>query len=125
MQEFKYQRYLDSVANDPALVYHYGRFILSYGEASFTLNFFANGTDGVLSTSTLKSIFQNHTFPSNWHRRGNPGDIDLIGDGVDNVLSAHPDAVPGTRVNGAFVPDPPRTTVRLSFAELTSHVQFC
>ncbi|KAH8806896.1 Chloroperoxidase [Flagelloscypha sp. PMI_526] len=95
MQEFKYQRYLDSVANDSALVYHFGRFVLSYGEASFTLNFFANGTDGVLSTNTLKSIFQNQTFPPNWHRRGNPGDINLI------------DAVPGVNVNGTFVPDPP------------------
>ncbi|KAH8806897.1 heme-thiolate peroxidase [Flagelloscypha sp. PMI_526] len=106
MQEFKYERYLDSLANDPVLEYHFGRFVLSYGEASFTLNFFANGTDGVLSTDTLKSIFQNQTFPANWHRRGNPGTIQLIGDGVDMVLSAHPEAVPGVKINGTFVPDP-------------------
>ncbi|KAH8806895.1 Chloroperoxidase [Flagelloscypha sp. PMI_526] len=110
MQEFKYQRYLDSVANDPALVYHFGRFVLSYGEASFTLNFFANGTDNVLSTNTLKSIFQKQTFPPNWHRRGTPGDFTLIADGVNNVYNAHTDAIPGVNVNGAFVPDPPQTT---------------
>ncbi|KAH8823681.1 Chloroperoxidase [Flagelloscypha sp. PMI_526] len=110
MQEFKYARYLDSIAEDPVLVYHFGRFILSYGEASFTLNFFANGTDGVLSTSTLKSIFQNQRFPLNWHRRGTPGDINLIGDGVENVLSAHEDAVPGINANGTFIPDPLPTT---------------
>ncbi|KAH8806860.1 heme-thiolate peroxidase, partial [Flagelloscypha sp. PMI_526] len=106
MQEFKYERYLDAVANNPSLEYHYGRFVLSYGESSFTLNFFANGTDGVLSTDTLKSFFLNHTFPANWHRRSSPGTIDLIGDGVDKVLSAHPEAVPGMNVNGTFVPEP-------------------
>ncbi|KAH8806846.1 Chloroperoxidase [Flagelloscypha sp. PMI_526] len=106
MQEFKYQRYLESVANDSALVYHFGRFALSYGEASFTLNFFANGTDGALSTNTLKSIFQNQTFPPNWHRRESPGDLNLIHDGVENILSAHMDAVPGMNVNGTFIPDP-------------------
>ncbi|KAH8806856.1 hypothetical protein DL96DRAFT_1629939 [Flagelloscypha sp. PMI_526] len=106
MQEFKYERYIDSVANNPDLEFHFGRFALSYGEASFTLNFFANGTDGVLSTDTLKSFFQNHTFPANWHRRSSPGTSDLIGDGMVRVLSAHPDALPGRNVNGTFVPEP-------------------
>ncbi|KAH8792950.1 Chloroperoxidase, partial [Flagelloscypha sp. PMI_526] len=113
MQEFKYARYLDSMDHNPVLVYHFGRFILSYGEASFTLNFFANGTDGVLSTSTLKSIFQHQRFPTNWHRRGTPGVFNLIGDGLENVLSAHYEAVPGAKVDGVFIPDG-LPTVRVS-----------
>ncbi|KAH8831123.1 Chloroperoxidase [Flagelloscypha sp. PMI_526] len=113
MQEFRYARFLDSLANNPILEYHFGRYLLSYGESSFTLNFFANGTDGVLSTDTLKSIFQNHTFPENWHRRSEPGDIALIGLGVTEVLSAHKDVVPGVKVNGTYVPDPKAGTCGL------------
>ncbi|KAF8062548.1 hypothetical protein FPV67DRAFT_1673020 [Lyophyllum atratum] len=34
-----------SIAADQKLEYHTGRLVLSYGESSFTLNFFANGKD--------------------------------------------------------------------------------
>jgi len=43
MQEFKFQRFVVDQVHNPELQYHIGRFLLSYGEASFTLNFFANG----------------------------------------------------------------------------------
>lgn len=62
MQEFKFQRFLDTqkankqvsfalpfyryehvLITHMKLEYHIGRLLLSYGEASFTLNFFADG----------------------------------------------------------------------------------
>ncbi|KAH8825938.1 Chloroperoxidase [Flagelloscypha sp. PMI_526] len=117
MQEFKYRRYLDSVANDPVLAYHFGRFFLSYGEASFVLYFFANGTDGVLSTDSLKSFFQTERFPYNWYRRGTPVDINLTVEGALNMLSPHPDTAPGMNVNGTFIPDAAPTNPVCDFYE--------
>jgi hypothetical protein len=59
MEQFKFNRFTEDQPEDPIvsvslvlarcslilfqLQYHIGRFLLSYGEASFTLNFFANG----------------------------------------------------------------------------------
>ncbi|KZT41045.1 Cloroperoxidase [Sistotremastrum suecicum HHB10207 ss-3] len=73
MQEFKYARFLEDQVQNKALQYHVGRLTLSYGEAAFVLNFFANGTDGTLSQQTMGSFFRNQTFPANWHRRSTPG----------------------------------------------------
>jgi len=105
MQEFKFNRFVEDQLANPVLQYHIGRLLLSYGEASFTLNFFANGTDGTLSVPTMTSFFKNQRFPTNnWHRRADPGGFELIGEGVDEIESAHPVA-PGVNVQGKYVLD--------------------
>ncbi|KAH8825940.1 Chloroperoxidase [Flagelloscypha sp. PMI_526] len=117
VQEFKYRRYLDSVTNDPVLAYHFGRLFLSYGEASIILYLFANGTDGILSTDTLKSFFQTERFPNNWYRRGTPVDFNMTVEGALNILSPHPDTAPGMNVNGTFIPDAAPTNPLCDFYE--------
>jgi len=105
MQEFKFQRFVVDQVHNPELQYHIGRFLLSYGEAAFTLNFFANGTTQELSVPTMGSFFRNQTFPENWHRRSSPGSLDLIGTDATEILAAHP-IVPGANdANGNFVAD--------------------
>ncbi|KZT31907.1 Cloroperoxidase [Sistotremastrum suecicum HHB10207 ss-3] len=110
MQEFKFARFVEDQVKDPVLQYHVGRFTLSYGEAAFVLNFFANGTDGTLSTPVMGSFFRNQTFPDDWYRRSSPGDINLIGEGVDQILSAHPIAPGANDANGNYVLDAPLNT---------------
>jgi hypothetical protein len=99
--------------------------LLSYGEASFTLNFFANGkclgnaslaksvltiffqgTTGNLSVPVMTSFFRDQRFPTNnWHRRASAGGFDLIGDGVVNIESAHPVAPGVNNAQGQYVAD--------------------
>jgi len=105
MQEFKFNRFVEDQVEDPVLQYHIGRFLLSYGEAAFTLNFFANGTDGTLSVPTMTSFFKDQTFPNNWHRRASPGTFALIGTGAIEIESAHPIAPGANNAQGQFVPD--------------------
>ncbi|GLB36909.1 putative peroxidase, family 2 [Lyophyllum shimeji] len=105
MQEFKFKRFTDSQAADKQLQYHVGRLLLSYGESAFTLNFFANGTDGTLSVPTMTSFFRDQTFPANWNRRSAPGGLSLIGNDAVNVLAAHPVLPGANNANGVYVTD--------------------
>jgi len=105
MSEFKFNRFTESQAQDPVLQYHIGRFLLSYGEASFTLNFFANGTTESLSVPVMTSFFRDQTFPTNnWHRRGTPGGFGLIGSNATEIVLGHI-TLPGANVDGVFVSD--------------------
>ncbi|KAG6811837.1 hypothetical protein H0H92_005634 [Tricholoma furcatifolium] len=102
---FKLKRFEESQTQNPVLQYHYGRLLLSYGETGFSLNFFANGTDGTLSVPTMTSFFQNQTFPENWHRRASPGTIDIIGVNTTDVFEMNP-VPPGSNApNGSYVRD--------------------
>jgi len=105
MQEFKAKRFLDSQAADKQLQYHVGRLLLSYGEAAFTLNFFANGTDGILSVSTMTSFFRDQRFPPLWHRRSSVGDITKIGTDAITVFLAHPVPPGANDASGTYVTD--------------------
>ncbi|KAF5380171.1 hypothetical protein D9615_006106 [Tricholomella constricta] len=105
MQEFKFKRFTDSQMVDKQLEYHVGRLLLSYGEAAFTLNFFANGTDGILTVPTMTSFFRDQKFPANWRRRPSAGTLDIIGNDAINIFLAHP-VLPGANdANGTYVPD--------------------
>jgi len=110
MQEFKFQRFLESQTENPDLQYHVGRLLLSYGEAAFTLNFFANGTDGTLSVPTMTSFFQDQRFPPNFSRRSSPGGLDVIGNDAINVFLAHPVAPGANNASGAYIADNVNTT---------------
>ncbi|KZT33639.1 Cloroperoxidase [Sistotremastrum suecicum HHB10207 ss-3] len=107
MQEFKFARFVEDQIKNPVLQYHAGRNSLSYGEAAFVLNFFANGTDGTLSTPVMGSFFRNQTFPDDWYRRSSPGNITLIGQGVDEIRNAHPVPPGANAPNGTYVLDAP------------------
>ncbi|KAG6807389.1 hypothetical protein H0H92_007770 [Tricholoma furcatifolium] len=111
---FKLLRFEESQAENPDLQYHIGRLLLSYGETGFTLNFFANvlndcpalGTDGVLSVSTLTSIFRDQKFPDNFYRRSSPGTGDIIGATSNDVFLKNP-VSPGVNApNGTYILDP-------------------
>ncbi|KAG6879833.1 hypothetical protein C0992_010791 [Termitomyces sp. T32_za158] len=105
LSQFKLKRFLESQSQNVELQYHIGRQTLSYGETGFTLNFFANGTDGTLSVPAMTSIFRDQTFAPNWFRRSSPGTIDLIGDTSDQVLFANP-VFPGANApNGTYIID--------------------
>ncbi|KAG6832013.1 hypothetical protein H0H92_006049 [Tricholoma furcatifolium] len=88
------------------LQYHLNRLPLSYGETGFTLNFFANGTDGVLSVSTMTSIFRDQRFPENWHRRSSPGTIDIIDATTEDVYQENPVPAGANAANGTYIEDP-------------------
>ncbi|KAF8072300.1 Chloroperoxidase [Lyophyllum atratum] len=105
MAEFKFQRFVDDQAADQKLEYHTGRLVLSYGESSFTLNFFANGTDGVLSVPTMTSFFRDQRFPENWHRRSGAGTIGLIGQVADDIINLKPVPPGANAPNGTYIPD--------------------
>jgi len=105
MSEFKAKRFIEDQIKNPVLQYHIGRFLLSYGEASFTLNFFANGTEGTLSVPVMTSFFKDQTFPTNnWHRRGTPGGLELIGTVATEIVLGQP-VLPGANVLGLYIPD--------------------
>lgn len=42
MQELRYQRFLDSKADNPQFQFAFPRYAFSYGESAFVLNFMAN-----------------------------------------------------------------------------------
>ncbi|KAG6821129.1 hypothetical protein H0H93_006468 [Arthromyces matolae] len=111
---FKLKRYQESQSENIELQYHIGRLILSYGETGFTLNFFANGTDGTLSIPTMTSIFRDQRFPPDWYRRSSPGTIGEIGDTTDLVMEAYGTPAPGANApNGTYIRDPGPFTVSL------------
>jgi len=106
MGEFKFRRFVEDQKADKQLEYHVGRFSLSYGEASFPLIFFANGTDGVLSVESMSTFFRNQTFPANWFRRGTPAGFQVVGNFSDSVLALHPEVLPGANdKQGVYVAD--------------------
>jgi len=106
MGEFKFRRFVEDQKADKQLEYHVGRFSLSYGEASFPLIFFANGTDGVLSVESMSTFFRNQTFPANWFRRGTPAGFQVVGNFSDAVLALHPEVLPGANdKQGVYVAD--------------------
>ncbi|KZT41685.1 Cloroperoxidase [Sistotremastrum suecicum HHB10207 ss-3] len=109
LQEYKYHRFLSEQASDPNLEFSIARMILSYDDAAFLLNFFANGTENIVDTDILGSFFRNQTFPPNWHRRGSPGDFTVNQNTAAAILSAHP-LVPGTNKDGVWTPDAPLNT---------------
>ena len=94
------------------LEYHEPRLTFSYGEAAFTLNFFANGTDNLLSVPTMGSFFRNQSFPENWYRRSSPG-LEVIGQSVSDIISAHPIAPGANAPNGTYVLDPSNNDVSI------------
>jgi len=105
MSEFKAKRFIEDQLKNHVLQYHIGRFLLSYGEASFTLNFFANGTEGTLSVPVMTSFFKDQMFPTNnWHRRGTPGGLELIGTVATEIVLGAP-VLPGANVLGLYIPD--------------------
>ncbi|KAG6898492.1 hypothetical protein C0993_006454, partial [Termitomyces sp. T159_Od127] len=107
LSQFKLKRFMQSQSENVKLQYHVGRFLLSYGEAAFTLNFFANvlGTDGTLSVPAMTSIFRDQKFAPNWFRRSSPGTIDIIGISVAQVFVSNP-VLPGANApNGMYIVD--------------------
>ncbi|KZS94788.1 Cloroperoxidase [Sistotremastrum niveocremeum HHB9708] len=109
LQEYKHHRFLSEQASNANLEFSIARMILSYDDAAFVLNFFANGTDNVIDTAILGSFFRNQTFPTNWYRRSSPGNFTFIQDTAAEILDAHP-LVPGTNKNGVWTPDAPLNT---------------
>ncbi|KZT33632.1 Cloroperoxidase [Sistotremastrum suecicum HHB10207 ss-3] len=107
MQEFKYARFLEDQVRNKVLEYHVGRLSLSYGEAAFVLNFFANGTTGTLSQQTMGSFFRNQTFPDNWFRKSSPGNLTFIASSATEILLAHPVAAGANNANGSYILDAP------------------
>jgi len=106
MEEFKFNRFTEDQVQDPVLQYHIGRFLLSYGEAAFTLNFFANGTTESLSVPVMTSFFKDQQFPTNnWHRKASPGGFDLIGNNASQIVAAHPVAPGANNAQGVYVAD--------------------
>jgi len=110
MQEFKFKRFVDSQAADKKLEYHIGRLLLSYGEAAFTLNFFANGTDGILSASTMTSFFRDQRFPEGFYRRSAAGNINKIGADAIAIFAAKPVAPGANAPNGTYIRDTANVT---------------
>ncbi|KAG6918189.1 hypothetical protein DXG01_015977 [Tephrocybe rancida] len=99
---FKLKRFQESQASNVEVFHPLAQ---CYGETGFTLNFFANGTDGTLSVPTLTSIFRDQRFPANWHRRSSPGNLDIIGTSAISVFLANP-VPPGSNApNGTYIPD--------------------
>ncbi|KAG6884794.1 hypothetical protein C0993_008284, partial [Termitomyces sp. T159_Od127] len=105
LSQFKLKRFLQSQSENVELQYHVGRLILSYGETGFTLNFFANGTDGTLSVPAMTSIFSDQTFAPNWFRRSSPGTIDMIGTSTFQVFDANPVPPGANAPNGTYIVD--------------------
>lgn len=112
LAEFKVARFNDSMANNPYFDLTDPRFTTSFGEVGFTLGFFPNSTQGVLTVPVLTSIFKEQRFPDNWHRRSAPLNISGVGDVSDPVFANSSETgvniiVPGKKdTNGTFVFDP-------------------
>jgi hypothetical protein len=53
----------------------------------------------------MTSFFKDQTFlTNNWHRRGTPGGLELIGTVATEIVLGHP-VLPGANVLGVYVPD--------------------
>ncbi|KAG5722446.1 Aromatic peroxygenase [Termitomyces sp. T112] len=105
LSRFKLKRFMESQTQNVELQYHVGRLTLSYGETGFTLNFFANGTDGTLSVPAMTSIFRDQKFAPNWFRRSSPGTIDLIGNSSGQVFEMNPVRPGANALNGTYIID--------------------
>jgi len=103
---FKKQRFTEAQHDNPKLVFHAGRLLLSFWETSFVLNMFANGTTGLATVPIVKSFFQNQTFPPNWHRRDGAASFEIIAKDADIVRFGAP-VLPGVNgPDGKYVLDP-------------------
>ncbi|KAG5650983.1 hypothetical protein H0H81_010330 [Sphagnurus paluster] len=105
MQESKYRRFLSCQKENKQLDYNVGRVQLSYGEAAFTLEFMANGTDGILTVPTLTSFFRDQKFPDNWHRRPTVATFNIVGETSFNVYSPYPVGPGANNADGVYVPN--------------------
>jgi hypothetical protein len=112
LHQSKAERFNYSMTHNPTFSYHNVRETFSFGEASFMLTFFANGTEGKLSVPTMTSFFQKETFPPNWHRHDGAANITQVTNkGLEVALPDFP--IPGGKnsagvyVNDAFDPSDP------------------
>jgi len=104
-QEFKYDRFLSDQQEDAELTFHIARVFTAFSEVAFVLEFFPNGTDGLLSSSNLGSIFRNQTFAPNWSRRASPAGLPILANVSTAVRCAHPIAPGANDENGNYVVD--------------------
>lgn len=53
----------------------------------------------------MTSFFRDQKFPSNWHRRSSPADIDQIGIDADLISNAFPILPGANNASGVYIPD--------------------
>lgn len=78
----------------------------AYGEASFLLNVFANGTTKQATLPIIGSFFRNQTFPPNWFRAASPVTGAMNGVAVSALLAAVPTPPGRNNAQGVYVADP-------------------
>ncbi|KZV84338.1 Cloroperoxidase [Exidia glandulosa HHB12029] len=92
--EVRFQRFQQSVAENPGFFFSTPRFNTAFIETVFPIVFFIDGrsTDPGLDLNVMRDFFQNSRMPPDFHRRGTPsGGSD---EELDFVMAAH-DYVPG------------------------------
>ena len=95
--EFRYQRIMHSIANNPKFDLGNPRFATAYGEYAFPLHFFSNSSDPDWEVGTsaenMRRFFLEHKFPDRFHRRGSPIGV---GSEILTALKAPHPMEPGT-----------------------------
>ncbi|KAH7098865.1 heme-thiolate peroxidase [Auriculariales sp. MPI-PUGE-AT-0066] len=90
--EHRWQRIQDSIAQNPHADLGNPQFTAVYGESAFALEFFsgAETPDGETGAplENIRSIYLEHKFPEDFHRRGTP--FDGSGNTIPALMAAHP-----------------------------------
>ncbi|KAJ7446751.1 hypothetical protein FB451DRAFT_1291392 [Mycena latifolia] len=102
----KKQNIMMDQAADPEFQFAARRMSAAYGEASFLIDVFANGTTKQATLPIIGSFFRNQTFPPNWFRAASPVTNAVIGDTASQIQAAIP-VLPGrNNAQGVYVADP-------------------
>ncbi|KAF7342271.1 Cloroperoxidase [Mycena venus] len=97
---------MTSQTTNPKFEFAARRMFAAYGEASFLLNAFVNGTTKQATLPIMSSFFRNQTFPPNWYRAASPVSIALTVETVGHILNGVPVQPGRNDAQGRYVPDP-------------------
>ncbi|KAF9448598.1 aromatic peroxygenase precursor [Macrolepiota fuliginosa MF-IS2] len=112
IHEYRYQRIVDSMENNPTFSFIMPRYFTAYAEATFPINFFVDGRvtqNRSLSKEDALTFFKDNRFPDDWYRVGQS----LSSEGMAGIVDAHP-VRPGANTNGVNTYEPDPTSADLS-----------
>jgi len=108
--QYRWQRIQESIATNPNFSFISPRYFTAYAETVFPVLFFVDGRkhDGQLNLDVARGFFQNSEMPKGFFRANRSMGLSdgALGDGINEVFSAHP-IQPGKNEGvGNYVLDP-------------------
>ncbi|KIJ46196.1 hypothetical protein M422DRAFT_165398 [Sphaerobolus stellatus SS14] len=103
--ELRHQRLLDSMANNPELVFASPRILSAYSEAVFPTIFFVDGrlNNRQLTIDAARHFFDFQMMPADFHRQPAPVNFTIIDPLVSEIFNKHPFTPGVNKGKGNFV----------------------